>query len=331
MNKSAKLLEVSLVTPMYNESEHIKENIKCIITAMEELQIEWEYILVDDGSTDDSYEKAREVIDKHANCRIIHYSANRGRGFALRQGFNAAIGKYIISTESDLSWGPLIISSLYNALCISNSDIVIASVYLPGGGLKNVPLFRQFLSSWGNKVMRWSFGKQLTMVSGMTRGYRSEVIKSLYLQEDRKEIHLEIISKSQALGHKITEIPATITWKKPTNKKGKKRGGGGIVKFIIPHLLTSFDRGAFKILVWFSFLCVLSGVGFIGFGALNKIFLITSVPKPNMVTYGLILILVAVVGMLFAGTSLQLNNIYKSLVHIQSQLKSVQEENNDIQ
>jgi glycosyltransferase involved in cell wall biosynthesis len=312
--------DISLITPMYNESDCIQENIERIIGALEGLQISWEYILVDDGSKDESYQKAQETIGKNPNCRIIHYPINRGRGFALRQGFAAANGRFVITTESDLSWGAGIVRSLYEALQKKGSDIVIASVHLPGGGLENVPLFRRLLTSWGNKVLRWSFGTNLTMLSGMTRGYRREAIQSLYLEENRKEIHLEIVTKAMELGFRISEIPATITWSDPQTDQ-PKRGGLGIAKFIIPHLLTSLDRAAFKTFMWISFTFFIIGLGLSGFGTINKFYYITATPKPNLIIYGLVFILMAIICSLFAGISLQLNNIYKSMVHLQSQLK----------
>lgn len=323
MSESATHPEISLITPMYNESDNIQENIKNILNVLEELHLSWEYILVDDGSTDDSYKKAQEVIGNNRNCRIIHYPVNRGRGFALRQGFATAKGQFIITTESDLSWGASIIPSLCNALRNGNSDIVIASVYLPGGGFENVPLHRRLLSAWGNKILRWGFGVNLTMLSGMTRGYRRKVVETLYLEENRKEIHPEIVAKAQALGFMITEIPATIRWAHP--KPGqRKRGGLRIARFIIPHLLISFGRGALKSFMSISLAFFVIGMGMAGFGTLNKLFLITTIPKPYLVTYGLVFILVAVICALFAGISLQINNIYKSISHIQSQLKQIQ-------
>ena len=192
---------------MYNESPQIRENVKRIVRALEKLNVSWEYFLVDDGSTDGSHEKALAGFAGDPRCKIIRYPNNRGRGYALRQGFDAATGNFIITTESDLSWGEEIIGELWNALQETNADVVIASVYAPGGKLENVPPFRYYLSKLGNIFLRLSFGGEITMFSGMTRGYRRKVIRSIYLEQNRKEIHLEIIDKCRALGFQINEIP----------------------------------------------------------------------------------------------------------------------------
>ena len=317
--------ELTVITPMYNESAEIEENVRRIVEALESMDIEWEYLLVDDGSTDDSLSKAEGAIGGHPKCRIIHYRKNKGRGYALRQGFAHARGRYVLTTESDLSWGASIIGRLHEAILEEGGDMVIASIYLPGGGMRNVPFSRRALSSWGNKVMRVCFGHHLTMLSGMTRIYRREVVEALQLESNRKEIHLEIVTKAQALGFHISEIPATITWAPP--KPGTKgRGARGIIRFIVPHLLSSFSRGAFKVFLFFGFSLLVAGLLLSGFGLINKIFHITP-PEwalANIITYGLILILCSFTTLLACGLSLQITSLYRAVVHLQAQLKDVQ-------
>lgn len=305
---------------MFNEEAEIRNNIERILAVMEKFEKEWEYILVDDGSTDESYEIALEVIRDHPQCRVLHYPRNQGRGYALRKGFDSARGKYIITTESDLSWGSKIIEELYNQLVSSKSDVVVASVFHEGGGFKNVPIFRRLLSKGGNWIMRWCFETNLTQFSGMTRGYRNDAIKSIHLEETGKEIHLEIISKSEALGFRISEIPAKIQW-------SEKRAEGGlrkklsVLRYVIPHLLNSLNQGSLKIFFFLSFLLFSIGIGLATFGTINKFFFVTEQPKPNIVNYGLILILTSIICAFFAGISLQLAYLRKSLVQIQSQIK----------
>ena len=312
--------EITVITPMYNEAGSIQANIRRILTAMESLGVSWEYILVDDGSTDTGLEEARAQIGDNPCCRIIHYAANRGRGYALRQGFSVARGKYIVTTESDLSWGPEIVPSLYARLVRDDCDIVVASVHLPGGGLENVPPARRWLSSYGNIFMRWCYGGNLTMLSGMTRGYRREAIQTLHLESNHKEIHIEILAKAKALGMRIVEIPATIRWQ--ISGPGRRRGNfAGMARFILPHLADSYSFGAPRILMWGTTILVVIGLGLITFGAINKLLLLTPAPMPNLITYGLVLM--AGLCALFAGLSLQIGKLSRSVIHIQAQLEQL--------
>jgi len=315
--------DMTLVTPMYNEADGIQGNLRNILEALEALNINYEYILIDDGSTDDSHEKAKQILNDLPTCRIIHYEKNRGRGYALRQGIYNARGKYIITTESDLSWSAEITAKLYWALLNTGSDVVVASVYMPGGGLENVPAFRHLLSRYSNKFMRWSFGGNLTMLSGMTRGYRRESVQSLYLEEDNKEIHLEIIAKAQAKNFTITEIPAVIRWESQDADKPRK-AGFGMLRFVIPHLFVSFKQAAVRMFFWGAGI-----TGIIGFfltisGIINKLFLITSRPLPYLVTYGLVFIVISMLFLLFGIVSIQVTYLYRSMVHIQSQIYELQ-------
>lgn len=316
--------DLTVITPMYNEAERIQDNVRAILAALDALDVSWEYILVDDGSNDDSLAKAQAVLADRADCRVIHYHPNRGRGYALRQGFAAARGRYVLTTESDLSWGAEIIAKLLDTLRTTDADIVIASTYLPGGGLENVPSHRWLLSKLGNRFMRWAFGGQLTMLSGMTRGYRGEAVRALYLEENRKEIHLEIVAKAQALNMRIVEIPATIRWEPPRPGQPRRRSWG-VFRFIIPHLLASFHRASVRMLFWAAILTGTVGGLFIIVGTIHKLFRILPYPLPNLVIYGLIMAVMALLFGMLALLSVQLKFVYRSLVHLQSQLKQLRE------
>jgi glycosyltransferase involved in cell wall biosynthesis len=314
-------LEVSLVTPMFNEEGEIKANLEHILITMEKLGKDWEYILVDDGSTDNSYKIAFDVIGNHPRCNILHYHRNKGRGYALRKGFHAAKGKYIITTESDFSWGSEIIGQLYNQLVSSKNDLVVASVFNENGGFENVPFFRRLLSRSGNWFMRRCFGSDLTQFSGMTRGYRRDAIQSMHLEENDKEVHLEIISKAEALGFSVSEIPATIKWSKKRSKEGARKIS--VLRYVIPHLLGSINQGSLKFFFFLSCLFFFIGMGFSVFGTINKFFFLTEQPKPNIVNYGLFMILMSLVCSLFGSMGIQLWYIRKNLIHLQAQVTAL--------
>ena len=315
--------EVTLITPAYNEAASIKKDLGRILQALDDLGVSHEYILVNDGSTDQTLELAKEIIGERPDCRIISYSKNRGRGYALRQGFASARGRFVITTEGDLSWGPEIIGRLHEALKKTGDDMVIASVFLKGGGLRNVPPGRRAISSWGNVVMRWAFGGGLTMLSGMTRGYRREALERLHLQANGKEIHLEIVAKAQDLGFSISEIPGTISWSADQIKGGKGRTRS-MLRHVVPHLVNSFSRAPAKSLLYGCLGFSLVGAATVVFSAFNKVYEITPRPMPHLLTYGLLLIGAGVIFALGVGLSVQIAALSKSLVHTQAQLKMVE-------
>jgi len=251
---------VSIVLPMYNESAAIVKNINALIVELEKLPCAWEVLLINDGSTDDSLQKSENALKNQKNFRLISYMPNRGRGYALRMGFLHAKGNYIITTESDLSWGATIILMLWERLRKEDVDIVVASPYLKGGRLENIPWRRAFLSRFGNKILCRAVPGNLTMISGMTRGYKRKVIDLLDLESDGKEIHLEIISKALTLGFRIKEIPAILRWEKPKHGKRKRVSNFKAKELIQSHLFFSFSESPIILLGTLSMVLILCGL-----------------------------------------------------------------------
>ena len=138
---------ISIITPMYNEELVIREVLKKLLDSLKGLNEEWELIVVNDGSTDNSLKIAEETAAENKNLKVVSYALNRGRGYALRAGFRNARGDIIVTTEADLSWGEDIIFRMISELKKEpEADIVIASPHMPGGGYRNVPFYRQDLS-----------------------------------------------------------------------------------------------------------------------------------------------------------------------------------------
>ena len=235
-------IELSVVAPMYNEEGIIRQSIEKMLSAMDELSIEWEVFFVNDGSTDNTLQVAQDAARDHLRAQVISYNVNRGRGYALRTGFKCSSGKYVVATESDMSWGADVVEKLYRELMDSRAEIVIASPYAKGGALENVPLKRAFLSRMGNQILKRTVPRNITMLSGMTRGYVGDFIRSLPLEEDRKEIHLEIISKAVMLGCHFSEIAVTLRWEKPTGDKPKRKSKFKAGKLIASHLMFGFNE-----------------------------------------------------------------------------------------
>lgn len=246
MNDAAEVVEtltdVSVVCPFYNEAQIIEHAICKMVEQLSLLTGRWELIVVNDGSTDGSDTIARRVAAESPGVRVLGYPRNRGRGHALRTGIAAARGQIVVTTEIDLSWGETIVSDLVEALRRwPDADLVIASPHLPGGGYKNVPAKRVWLSRVGNRIIRICMSNAVTMNTGMTRAYRREVIQSLPLVEDDKEVHLEILLKALAFGYRIREIPALLEWKqyKHQGEQVKRKSSSRVNRLIVSHSLFS--------------------------------------------------------------------------------------------
>ena len=310
----------TIILPMYNEGSYIVENLISVLKTLETLPCNWELLVIDDGSTDNSYQRAAETLKGIKSTKVISYQPNRGRGYALRVGFANAKGKYIIATESDLSWGAEVIPKLLEPLLNKEADVVIASVHLQDESLINVPFKRRFLSRYGNKILTFGLPSNITMVTGMTRGYVHEILDKILLGEDGKEIHLEIISKLIAIGAKIKEVPGTITWKKKDKLDKKGKGSFKAKKLITSHLYYSFVDSPFHFIGLLGLVFI--GFGFIGILAIIvlKIIGISLLRIPYFPLYIFVLLLVGLLISIFSLISSQIRNLKLELVRMYAQI-----------
>ena len=236
---------ISIVCPFYNEEAILESSVELMLRNLQSLSADWELIIVNDGSTDSSLEIARDLEGQNERMRVVSYAKNRGRGFALRTGVQNARGAIVVTTEIDSSWGDDIVYRLVAELeKRPEADIIIASPHLPAGGYRNVPLVRVLLSTIGNYIIRTGLNYGVTMNTGMTRGYRRKKFLALALNEEGKELHLEIVNKALAFGYRIFEIPVVLEWK--DHKLGKmprkrRRSKSNVSSLIRTHLLFSVE------------------------------------------------------------------------------------------
>ncbi|MBO6719060.1 MAG: glycosyltransferase family 2 protein [Rhizobiaceae bacterium] len=218
------MTDVSLIIPAFNEAGIIVSTVRELDDFMR-TRLKgrpFEIIVVDDGSTDGMADRLAEV--KMKAVKVARHKRNRGRGAAIRTGFAASSGAYVLTLDSDLSYSPEHIPMLLSPLESGEADVTLASAYHPEGTVRNVPFTRAKLSKWGNRVLSAGVHGQLHTLTCMVRGYRREVIDELELIGDGKDLHIEIIQKANLFGYKIAEIPATLDWR---DKARAKRIGKG--------------------------------------------------------------------------------------------------------
>jgi len=315
-----KSVEITVIAPMFNEAPDITRNVGRFLEALKKRDDQWEMILVNDGSTDETLELVNKLAENEPRLRVISYAGNRGRGYALRQGFRAARGEFVITTESDLNWGTEIIDALYKKLKNTDAEVVIASPYLKGGRLENIPFKRAFLSRFGNKLLTFSVPGNLTMLSGMTRGYRREVLDSLELEADGKEIHLEIVAKCLALGYRIVEIPAVLRWDREHEKKSKRVSKFHARKLILSHLAFSFYQKPMMIFGLAGLIMVLGGLVLALVFAVQ--FIMRTLYPARPIYLLMVILLVAGIQMLsFGFVANQIGSIKKEIYRLQRQTR----------
>ena len=256
MDNSNKKPLVSVVISAHNEAAILKENLYKLNNYMASLEnsYDWELIIVNDGSKDDTGKIADAFAEGKTNIRVLHNKINLYLGNSLRRAFQACEGKYILTMDIDLSYSVDHIEKLLNTIIKTNADVVIASPYMKGGKITNVPFKRELMSRAVNKFLSLLSHEKIYTFTGMVRAYNGKFLKHLSLKAQDFEINPEIIYKTLLLRGRIVEIPAHLDWtyKKDTSNKRKSK-----IRFsrgILSGLMSGF---IFRPYIFFMFVGVL--------------------------------------------------------------------------
>jgi len=306
-------MDLSIVIPMFNEAENVQATLKRVEEALASFTGTYEIIAVNDGSLDNTLEILNKLAEQNEKIKIASYEENIGRGMALRRGFQESEGEIVVSIDADLSYNPNYIMDLIQALRKDASiDIVLASPYMPGGGVQNVPFLRLWISKFGNKILRFALPNRIYTSTGIFRAYRKKVLESLELESDGKEIHLEILSKALALGFRVKEVPAVLS----TRRRGKSKFK--FKKTALSHLTFSAFE---KPMIIFGFLGLLTlGMGLVmGVYVAYLRFSGGLTPGRPLITFVILLILGGIQILSFGFIALQIVSLRKEILRIQKE------------
>ena len=138
---------VSLVLPAFDEAAILRDHVVVVLEYLRTLEhrFRFEAIIVDDGSRDQTGAIADELAREFAGVRASHHPRNFGLGQALKTGFAQCRGRYVIVLDIDLSYGPDHIRLLLDRITKTGARMVLASPYMHGGRVLNVPWLRLVL------------------------------------------------------------------------------------------------------------------------------------------------------------------------------------------
>jgi glycosyltransferase involved in cell wall biosynthesis len=205
---------VSVIVPAFNEALVIDETLRELYPYMQSLTdlYEWEIVIVDDGSTDETGDLAEAFAAGHDEVRVLRHRVNFSLGQALRTAFNNCTSDYLVVVDCDLTYGPEHVGRLLDEIVTTHARIVIASPYMPGGRSTGVPLLRNVASRTANRILSLAASGRLHTLTGMVRAYDRRFVSALNLKAMGTEVNTEIIYKAQLLRAHIVEIPAHLDW-----------------------------------------------------------------------------------------------------------------------
>jgi len=208
------LPSVSIVLPVYNEAALLRDHINLLCEHLRSLEdrYQWEVIVVNDGSADDTASIADQLALENPQLFALHHPTNFGVGQALRFGIANTSGDYVVTMDIDLSYDVNHIEELVEHARQTGSKIVLASPYMPGGSIENVPLNRKVLSIVGNKFLKFFSQANSSTVTCMVRAYDGPFIRSLDLRGMGLDLMPETLYKAMILRAEISEIPGRLNW-----------------------------------------------------------------------------------------------------------------------
>lgn len=196
-------MDLSIVVPLLNEEESLPELCDWIKTICETNGYSYEVILVDDGSTDNSWQVIENISEKDNRIKGIKFQRNYGKSAALNEGFKAAQGSVIITMDADLQDSPNEIPGLYHMIVSDGYDLVSGwkKIRYDNTLTKNVP------SKFFNAVTRKVSKIHLHDFNCGLKAYRKKVVKSIEVYGEMHR-YIPVLAKwagFKKIGEKVVE------------------------------------------------------------------------------------------------------------------------------
>ena len=225
-------MKLSVVIPVFNEVKTID---KIVDRVIKEKTLK-EVIIVDDGSTDGTWEEIKaqrskisracfSEIKDQKTLKIFRNERNLGKGAAVREGIKEAKGDILIIQDADLEYDPKYYSELLAPIIANKTQVVYGSrlktMKLTFWGKNKTPLPLHYLANrFLSAITNFLYGSKLTDMETCYKVMTKEIYQNLNLVSDRFEIEPEITAKILKKGYRIYEVP--ITTKPRSYKEGKK-------------------------------------------------------------------------------------------------------------
>lgn len=228
--------DVTVVIPLLNEAESLPELCAWIVRVADAQQLRYEIVLVDDGSTDNSWAVIRRLADENPYVRGIRFNTNYGKSAALHTGFQAARGRVVITMDADLQDSPDEIPDLYRMITEEGYDLVSGwkqKRYDPPS--KTIPT-RLF-----NRVTRAMSGIHLHDFNCGLKAYRLTVVKNIEVYGEMHR-YIPVIAKRNGFGRIGEKVVEHRARKYGTTKFGLERFLNGFLDLLSIMFVSKFRK-----------------------------------------------------------------------------------------
>ena len=261
-------MNISVIIPLLNEKDSLKELSDSIIEIMEIYNFSYEIIFIDDGSRDGSWELIKYLSEKNLNVKGIKFNRNYGKSQALHAGFLNAKGDVVFTMDADLQDDPKEIPDMYDMIVNQNYDIV------SGWKKKRFDsiLFKNIPSKIFNFAARITSGINLNDFNCGLKAYKKDVIKTLNVYGEMHR-YIPVLAKNEG----FNKIGQKIVNHKP-RKYGKTKFGPsrflyGFLDLITIWFISRFAKRPMHLFGSLGIILLLTGLIFAAYLGYDKLFL----------------------------------------------------------
>ena len=280
-------MDISIVIPVLNEGESIRELVSWISKVMADNNYSYEVIYVDDGSTDNTWNEIEKAHDLNPHIRGIKFRRNYGKSAALNEGFAMAQGRVVVTMDGDLQDNPEEIPALYNMIMSEGYDLV------SGWKKKRFdPLSKTIPTKLFNAATRGMTGIKLHDFNCGLKAYKRNVVKSIEVYGEMHR-YIPVLAKwagFSKIGEKEVQHQAR---KYGVTKFGVNRFMNGFLDLLTISFVSRFGKRPmhlFGMLGTFSFLL---GFGILAYLAFSKIFWnVGNIDERPLFYFGIVLLIV---------------------------------------
>jgi glycosyltransferase involved in cell wall biosynthesis len=220
--------ELSVVAPLFNESQNVRPLVDWIVQALERERRPYEIILVDDGSTDGSLARLLAMESRDRRVRVLALRRNFGQTAAFSAGFDHAQGEVVVTSDGDLQNDPADIPRLVAKLG-EGFDMVCG-----WRQERQDPASKRVPSWFANRIISWATGVHLHDYGCSLKAMRSEVVRGLRLYG---EMHRFIPAVASWMGVTLAEVPVNH---RPRRRGASKYGLGRTVRVLLDLFTVKF-------------------------------------------------------------------------------------------